>query len=114
MDLCNRQSWQKTFDGYNTHKINCTETPMADLMQVAEDFIWVIFEKEVTQLGIFLSRLPCGRWHHELDGTSDAHVLLLAFIQQARHLPALPVKTKESWRSCHLFIQSKSDALKIN
>lgn len=69
---------------------------MADLMQVAEDFLGVIFEKEVSHVGIFLRPLPRGRRHHELDGTSDVHVLLLAFIQQARHLPALPVKTKEN------------------
>lgn len=86
---------------------------MTDLMQVAEDFLRVIFEKEVSKLGIFQPPLPRGRRHHELDGTSDVHVLLLAFIQQARHLPALPVMTKEK-NICHLFIQSKSGALKKN
>lgn len=79
----------------HTHKVHCSETPMADLVQVAEDFFRVIFEKEVGRLWVFQSSLLRGRRHHELDRTSDVHVLLLVFIQQARHLPALSADRTE-------------------
>ena len=33
---------------------------MSDFVQVTEDILWVIFEEEVGQLGVFRYPFPCG------------------------------------------------------
>lgn len=55
---------------------------MADLMQVTENVLWVIFEEEVSQLGVLRYSFPCGRRHYVLDmgyapGTALTYTLLL-------------------------------------
>lgn len=40
---------------------------MADLVQVTEDILGVIFEEEVGQLGVLRYPFPCGRRHYGLD-----------------------------------------------
>ena len=44
---------------------------MADLMEVTEDFLWVIFEEEVGLFRVLWHTLPRGRGHGgwALDGT---------------------------------------------
>lgn len=68
---------------------------MSDLVQVAEHVLWVIFEEEVTQLGVLRHRLPCGRRHYWL-GTRDTRIHATAAAAAARrprrprHWPAPP------------------------
>lgn len=40
---------------------------MADLVQVTEDVLGVIFEEEVSHLWVLGDPLPRGRWHYGMD-----------------------------------------------
>lgn len=46
-----------------TYEVNGAEAPMADLVEVAENLLRVIFEEQVGELGVLRRSFPCGRWH---------------------------------------------------
>lgn len=43
-----------------TYKVDGPKAAMSDLMKITEDFLRVIFEEEVSQLGVLRHPFPCG------------------------------------------------------
>lgn len=46
-----------------THKVNGSEAAMADLTEVGEQLLWIIFAEQICHIGVFEIARPCTRGH---------------------------------------------------
>lgn len=65
VDERRKSSYSGYYSGllYVTYEVNGAEAPMADLVEVAEHLLRVIFEEEVGKVGVLRRSFPRGRWH---------------------------------------------------
>lgn len=52
---------------FSAYEVDGPKAAMSNLMQVAEDVLWVIFEEKVSQFGVLGNPFPCGWRHYGLD-----------------------------------------------
>lgn len=46
-----------------THKVNGSEAAMANLTEVSEQLLWIIFAEQICHIGVFEIARPCTRGH---------------------------------------------------